>query len=485
MADAGDEHTKKLLTDYRTLMPSFAGLKDEELDQLIAFLHTKKGRKKPVEDPLAIKDPIPEKIPASDMEVSLELFATIPPSSDKQPLTRIAQMDWVSPLNAFFVLDQRGKLYKLENQKPNAWLDITKWKPAFIDQPGLATGFGSFAFHPDYAHNGLFYTTHSEAAHSKKADFPLPDSVKQTMQWVLCEWKCSNPGAPTFNGACRELMRIDMVTGIHGVQEITFNPLAKTGNEDYGQLYIGVGDGGSVENECAFLTHHPDHVWGTILRINPTGDNSANSQYGISDRNPFFKNQDTHAIKEIYAAGFRNPNRITWLQHGEMLATNIGQANIEAIDFISKGHDYGWPDREGQFLMHPDGDVNKIYSLPANDSIFHFTYPSAAYDHDEGKAIAGGFEYTGRSIPQLKGKYLFGDIPTGRLFFINTKDLLSGEKNDVKEWFVSLNGKRIKLSSLCGQDRVDLRFARDGKGDMYLFTKPDGKIYRLIKNKVL
>jgi len=34
-----------------------------------------------------------------------------------------------------------------------------------------------------------------------------------------------------------------MVSGIHGVQEITFNPLAKKGDEDYGLLYIGIGDG--------------------------------------------------------------------------------------------------------------------------------------------------------------------------------------------------------------------------------------------------
>jgi cytochrome c2 len=483
MANAGDEHTKKLLTGYPTLMPSFTGLKDEELDQLIAYLHTHKERKLEIEDPLAIKDPIPEKIHPSDIEVGLELFASVPASSDKQPLTRISEMDWVSPLKAFFILDQRGKLYKLENQKPHVWLDISQWKPAFIEQPGLATGFGSFAFHPEYARNGLFYTTHSEAAHTKKADFPLPDSVKPAMQWVLCEWKSADPDASLFKGSCRELLRIDMVSGIHGVQEIIFNPLAKPGNEDYGQLYIGVGDGGSVENDYTFLTHHPDKIWGTILRINPLGNNSANRQYGIPAQNPFFKNQDTNSLREIYAEGFRNPNRMTWLKHGEMLATNIGQANIEAIDIILKGHDYGWPYREGRFLMHPDANMNNLYPLPANDSIYHFTYPAAAFDHDEGKAIEGGFEYEGRSIPEFKGKFLFGDIPTGRLFYVNTADLLSGKTATVQEWFVSLNGKRIKLRSLCGQDRVDLRFARDEKGEMYIFTKPDGKIYRLIKNR--
>src|SRR5450432_213814 len=479
LIDSEDEHAKKLLAGYHSLMPSFPGIREEEMDQLIAFLHAQKGNGKRKNDPLAIKNPVPEKIMASTIQVGLDLISQLPASSDKQPLTRISKMDWVGPAKTWFILDQRGKLYKQVNKKEILWLDISKWKPDFINQPGLATGFGSFAFHPDYARNGIFYTTHSEGPHSKKADFPIPDSIKQTLQWVLCEWKASDPMAPAFKGTCRELMRIDMVAGIHGVQEIIFNPLAKRGDDDYGQLYIGVGDGGSVENGYPFLTKHPEKIWGSILRINPMGNNSVNGQYGIPGQNPFANKTDSHFVREIYAYGFRNPNRITWTAKGQMLAPNIGQANIEAIDIILKGYNYGWPIREGKFVVHPDGDINNLYPLPANDSIFHISYPVAYFDHDEGNAIAGGFEYQGRAIPQLRGKYLFGDIPTGRLFYLNTEDLQPGKLAPIKEWFVSLNGKRLTLREVCGQNRVDLRFARDEKGEIFIFTKPDGKIYRL------
>ena len=479
MVESGDIHAKKIYDAYHSMMPSFTVFTDEQIDQLISFLQTRKGAKKEKNDPFAIRDPIPEKIEVSNVQVDLEQLSQLPPSSDKQPLTRISKMDWVSPAKTWFILDQRGKLYKLINQKPVTWLDISKWKPNFIDQPGLATGFGSFAFHPDYFRTGIFYTTHSEAAHSKKADFSIPDSIQQTLQWVLCEWKTSNQMAAEFKGTCRELMRIDMVSGIHGVQEIIFNPMVKPGEDDYGNLYIGVGDGGSAENGFSFLTHHPDKIWGSILRINPMGRNSNNGQYGIPEQNPFAKNPDINTVREIYADGFRNPNRITWTSNGQMLATNIGQANIEAIDIIINGHDYGWPVREGRFSVHAEGDINNIYPLPANDSVFHFTYPAAAFDHDEGKAIEGGFEYEGKAIPELRGKYLFGDIPSGRLFYINLSDLNSGKLAKIKEWFVSLNGKRLTLQALCGQSRVDLRFGKDEKGEMYIFTKPDGKIYRL------
>jgi mono/diheme cytochrome c family protein len=478
LIESGDERAKKLLLKYHTIMPSFSSLNDDQTNQLIAFLHTQKGRKKEKEDPNAIKNPFPEKIAASGIQADLDFITQIPPNSDKEPLTRISKMDWVPAANTWFVLDQRGKLYKLVNGKAITWLDISKWKPDFINEPGLATGFGSFAFHPDFARNGLFYTTHSERPHTKKADFAIPDSINQTLQWVLCEWKMNDPlSSSAFT--CRELMRIDMVAGIHGVQEIIFNPLVKPADEDYGNLYIGVGDGGSVENGYAFLTHHPDKIWGSILRINPRGNNSANGQYGIPTSNPFTKNPDPNTVRELYADGFRNPNRITWTKKGIMLATNIGQAQIESVNIILKGHDYGWPQREGPFAMHDTADINKIYPLPANDSAFHITYPVAAFDHDEGNAIAGGFEYTGKNLPQLTGKYLFGDIPSGRLFYVNLADLKLGKLAVVKEWFVSLNGKRITLRGVCGQNRVDLRFARDEKGEMYIFTKPDGKIYRL------
>jgi glucose/arabinose dehydrogenase len=360
------------------------------------------------------------------------------------------------------------------------YLNMGKWKTHFINQPGLATGFGSFAFHPEFAHNGLFYTTHTEPARLKKADFFIPDSIKTAMQWVVTEWKTKDPNATVFDGTSRELLRIDMVAGIHGVQEITFNPYAKKGSDDYGLLYIGVGDGGSVENGHSFLAHRTDRAWGTILRIDPQGNNSTNKQYGIPAQNPFTNRSDPKTVREIYAYGFRNPNRITWSRDGKMLATNIGQAHIESLNQILKGQDYGWPVREGTFALHPSNDINFVYPLSAKDSAQQIRFPVVQYDHDEGKAISGGFEYLGNAVPELRGTYLFGDVPTGRLFYVAMKDLKFGKQATIKEWNVAHNGQQVKLSELCGNSRVDLHFGRDANGEMYLLTKPDGKIYKFV-----
>ncbi len=479
--DAGDQRAKKLFDKYHTVMPGFAHLPNHDIEGIIAFLHTQKAA--PIGEnggeSEELSDPIPDKIPLDDLVVDLKLICQIPPSSGQMPRTRIVKLDHQPSTQQLFVVDLRGQLFSIHDAKPHLYLDLAKQQPHFIHQPGLATGFGSFAFHPEFDQNGLLYTTHTEAAGSAQADFAYADSIPVILQWVLLEWKTSQPGSPTFKGEPRELMRINMVTGIHGVQEITFNPLAKPGDEDYGLLYIGVGDGGSVGRGYAHLTQSREKIWGTILLIDPRGDNSANGKYGIPVGNPWDKIPDNKILKEVYAFGFRNPHRITWSQSGLMLASNIGQKNIDALYQVQPGGNHGWPIREGTFMINP-ADVNKVYPLPPDDHLYELVYPIAQYDHDEGTAISGGYEYAGTKIPELRGKYLFGDITNGRLFYINLNEVQLGQQAKIREWQVSFKGQVISLEDLCKDKRVDLRFGRDALGELYLFTKPDGKIYQCV-----
>ena len=363
-------------------------------------------------------------------------------------------------------------------------MDMAKIKPRFIDKPGLATGFGSFAFHPAFLENGLLYTTHTEGPRSAPADFHYADSIPVTLQWVVSEWHTDSPNGFPFKGISRELFRINMVTGMHGVQEITFNPNSKPGDDDYGLLYIGVGDGACVESGFPFLVQNIEKPWGSILRIDPAGRNSANRRYGIPRSNPFADHENAEAAGEIYAYGFRNPHRITWSKSGQMLASNIGQAHIESVNLILAGNNYGWPIREGTFLVNPYGDITKVFPVPANDAEYNITYPAAQYDHDEGLAVSGGFEYTGNQIPELKDKYLFADMNNGRLYYINLPDVKPGRIATIKEWNITYRGKLTTTSELCGSKRVDLRFGKDARGDVYIFSKQDGKVYRLANAQV-
>lgn len=482
--ESGDEKAQKLFKQYKTIMPSFGYLPDEEINAMIAFIHTQKRqvRKMVEEDTNDIKNPIPDTIKSSDLVVGVDSVTQIPPSSDQLPLTRIIKLDFQPNTGDLFIQDLRGKLYKLQNGQPKVYLDIATLKPTFIHQPGLATGFGSFAFHPEFAKNGLLYTTHAELPASGKADFNYPDSIPVMLQWVLTEWK-TDPAIFPFSGKGREIFRINMPTAIHGVQEISFNRLAKPGDEDYGLLYIGIGDGGSAGIGHALVSKIPQKIWGSIIRIDPLGNNSMNGQYGIPAHNPFSTSENKKYAREIYAYGFRNPHRFSWGKSGQLLAINIGEHNIEALNIILPGHFYGWPIREGTFMERFFNDMGKIYPLPSNDSIYHITYPVAQFDHDEGTAISGGFEYSGSAIPQLVGKYVFGDIGSGWLFYVNMKDLRLGRQATIKKWNISINGVPTNLAELCRNYRVDLRFGMDRKGEIYLLTKQDGKVYKLVKPK--
>lgn len=483
--ESGDERAARIYERFKTFMPGFAQYPDDKLDALISFLDSRKvttPAEEP-EDPNELKDPIPGSIAMSDLVVDLKLITQIPFSSDEDPKTRIVKLGNRPGSENLFVLDLRGKLYRLaDDYKPEVYFDMAKERAAFINKPGLATGFGSFAFHPEFEKNGLLYTSHTEPPKTKTADFHYADSIPVTLQWVVTEWTTKDPGAATFSGTGRELLRIDMVSGIHGMQELTFNPLARRGSDDYGLLYIGIGDGGAVENKFPFLVRRHDKLWGTIIRIDPKGKNSVNKQYGIPSQNPFVRNGPTEA-GEIYAYGFRNPHKLTWTKDGKMLSSNIGHGHIESFNLVLPGHDYGWPIREGTFIHLEYGDMNRVYPLTADDSLNHITYPVIQYDHDEGKAMSSGYEYWGKDLPDLKGKFFYADINNGRLFFSRVDELQVGKIAPINEWKVTLNGKPATMDELCGNKRVDLRLGRDGKGELYLFAKPDGKLYKMVKAK--
>ena len=116
-----------------------------------------------------------------------------------------------------------------------------------------------------------------------------------------------------------------------------------------------------------------------------------------------------------------------------MFASDIGMNNIEEINIVRNGENYGWMKREGYWengMIRPGGALDQLFALPADvldgRKKDEFTYPVAIYDHDEGQAISGGFAYHGRS-PALRGKFVFGDVQRGRVF---ASDLAAMKKAD-------------------------------------------------------
>ncbi len=463
---------------FKLIMPSFAHLSPKELSEIVAYIRSKPAPTLvKTKEGAILENPIPEAIPMGNIAVNLKKIRQFPATSANPPLARINKMGIHPITKESMVLDLQGKIYIINQAgELETFFDATENLKTFINNPGLATGLGSFAFHPDFKENGLFYTTHTEPASSKIPDFFYADSIRVKMQWVVDEWKLEDKLARKVSGLSRELLRLNVVTQIHGMQEIAFNPYAKKGDEEYGLMYIGIGDGGAVENKYPFIARNRNTIWGKVLRINPLGNDSKNKQYGIPTTNPYVGKQ---TIGEVYAQGFRNPNRISWLKDGRKIVSNIGHNQIESLYLLEAARNYGWPDREGTFVIDTTANLRALSLRTASDKEFDYTYPIAQFDHDEGNAIMGGFEYIGKNIPSLKGKYIFGEIVRGRVFYINISDINAEKPCQIYEMELKLDGKAIKLPEMLKTGKVDLRLGQDAFGEVYLFTKYDGMMYLL------
>jgi glucose/arabinose dehydrogenase len=348
----------------------------------------------------------------------------------------------------------------------------------FIFEPGIGTGLGSFVFHPAYLTNGLFYTTHTEKYEEKPAinEGDFPDTIGVGLQWVITEWRSVAPMSKGhFIGTSREVLRINTPTTAHGMQDIGFSMTQDQRDPDYGMLYLGVGDGGSNNIKRPELCHDPRSLLGTVLRIDPKGVNGPNGQYGVPADNPFVDVSDSSIRKEIWAYGFRNPHRMSW-HGGQLMVADIGEANVEELNVVVKGGDYGWSIREGFFGISTVDNLKKVFALDV-DERKKYREPYAQYDHHDGRAISGGFVYEG-PISNLKGKYFFGDIVTGDLFYINVDDSLNDAS--IYRTSIEVGGQTTSMQALCGSKRVHLRIGYDQyQQNIYVMTKGDGKIWRV------
>ncbi|GAB2787568.1 hypothetical protein GCM10027275_35470 [Rhabdobacter roseus] len=487
--DAGDERAVALHARYKLLMPPFEFLGDDKIKAIFAYLDQETKQRSIAPLPLeqinsssskALTGKLTPVIRKSGLKLELEEFAQIPFSSETPPRTRLATMrPHPSADGTLYVSDQRGIIYRIENGQVGTFLDVRDKIQDFINTPGLATGLGSFIFHPEYLQNGLIYITHTEAYKRKPADFEYADSVKVAMQWVLSEWKIKDVKSKVFEGDRRELLRINVPSQVHGVQDINFIPGLSKRDSDYGLLYMGIGDGGTTIGRHPELCHTITSLLGTIIRIDPRGSNSPNGKYGIPADNPFVKETNPAVRKEIWAYGFRNPHRQTWdLAHGKrMFSTEVGEVHIEEVNVIEKGGDYGWNVREGTLGISAK-ELKSVF-LVNDGPNSPYRVPFVQYDHLDGNAISGGPVYRG-PLAALDGKYLFGDIVSGRIFHVNIDKQLT----DSTAYEIGLvqGTRETTMQELTATKRVDLRIDYNPyTKELYLMSKNDGKIRRVTK----
>lgn len=384
-----------------------------------------------------------------------------------------------APLAAtrFFVCDMNRNVYTVNrtNGAFTAYLDFEAVFPKFDNNPGFAGGLVTVLFHPGYASNGLFYTVHTENPNKGSVGEPvnpnavlpsgytntaveLPPAGSVQRHGVLAEWHDTNIANATFEGAARELLRVGFTGTIHPMGDLLFNPLAQPGDWDFGNLYIANGDGGAGEANDARhgIPQNLNALAGKILRITPDANLrpadllSSNGTYRIPFTgpapNPFTATNSAFtnlaaARPEVFAYGFRNPHRLNWDSGTDTLLVNdIGLFSWEEVNVVHRGANYGYAEREGieQLLVSSGGYTGSQVGVPfpTNSDFLVVTgfanvvapaYPVASYSHFDGEAISSGFVYRGQFMPQLRGKYIFGDIPTARLFYCDLAGLLAAD----------------------------------------------------------
>ncbi|MDA1301794.1 MAG: PQQ-dependent sugar dehydrogenase [Proteobacteria bacterium] len=459
--------------------------------------------------PQPLSDPVPVKILKGDIVVMAVPFVRAPRTYDPHdrptmlegipvPLASsgaYARLQYMQPVGdgsgRLAISDIRGVLYLVDadGQNLTSYLDLRDSAPDFDGSifPNEA-GLLGFAFHPEFGMRGApgygrFYTGYSSGRDSGVADYL--DMSEFGHEDVLREWIAEDPSASVFSGTSRPLLRVGQFAPNHNIGTLAFNVAARPGEPDHGKLYICIGDGGGAFDPYDH-GQSLDNPLGAILRIDPLAQ-SPGRAYGIPADNPFVSTKG--AAPEIWAYGLRHPQHFSFDRGGRMFINDIGQNQVEEVNIGVSGGNYGWRLREGTFLTGYGAGLGLTADVyPLGNARGDFIYPVAQYDHDEGNAVSSGHVYHGDGIPQLRGQYVAADIVTGRMFYFDAGSVRPGEPALLQELRVVIDGEEQPLIEAVGYAntyapgtrRVDLRLGIDNDGELYLLTKGDGWIRKLV-----
>jgi glucose/arabinose dehydrogenase len=329
-----------------------------------------------------------------------------------------------SDASRVFVVQRAGRVALLLNghAQTRPFLDIAS---SVYTQGGDEEGLLGLAFPADYTRSGRFYV----------------DYTVQGGDIEIVQYRRSASSANLADPAsARLVLRIPHHNfSNHNGGQMAFGP--------EGDLYIGVGDGGS-EGDPDDSGQNTDSLLGKILRITP----SAAGGYTIPSDNPFAGQAGKRP--EIWAYGLRNPWRFSFDRAtGDMIVGDVGQDEQEEVDFVpahtGAGANYGWSVWEGTRR-------NKPGSAP------HAVFPALTVAHSDGYcAIIGGYVVRDHSLPSLYGRYLFGDFCRPQ---IESVKLSRGHASGPRA-----TGLEVSTLSSMGQD---------ASGHIYL-TSLDGPVYRI------
>jgi hypothetical protein len=462
--------------------------------------------------PNGTRDPWPVPIPAiaGAIRVNFVEFATLPDVGGNA--ARPMLMSYEPGTRRLFVNDMHGALYSvsLDGKTVTPYFDHQdpRWGHP-VQFQNFERGFQSFAFHPDFNRRGApgygkIYTYVDTTNTTPTPDWtPTAPGSKVSHHAVLLEWTAKAPAAATYDGdAPRELMRWHRPFPNHNGGQLGFNPTAGRGSADYGLLYIGNADGGAGGDPMN-MAQNLGSTFGKILRIDPLGAGgqgprdrsiiSANGKYGIPKDNPFVNDNDPATLGEIYAYGARNPQRFAWDSKTKVLyMADIGQGIDEEVTPVPKGGNLGWRVWEGSHRFVNGSEV----SLEGPRSDPKVVYPVVEYAQSDpllqnSAAVTMGYVYRHNRLRALRNLLLFGDNPSGEMFYVNADKLPpNGGQDAIRRIVFTVNDQTKTLLDLVKEKtaeqgkkpptRADLRYGEGPDGRIFILNKWDGVIREIV-----
>ncbi len=258
--------------------------------------------------------------------------------------------------DGLYVLEQPGRLVRVgPGGRITTLIDLRDEVVTGAEQ-----GLLGLAFHPDFARNRRLYLHWTDRrGDTRVAEFTLGTAAR------------------------RPLLFVDQPEENHNGGQLAFGP--------DGRLYLGLGDGGG-----AFDGHDnaqdTDRLLGKLISTDV--DTRGEPRWRV----------------DLY--GLRNPWRFSFdAGLGEVWIGDVGQDATEEIDRVPLEPDeppknLGWPAYEGSKRL--DGD-----RLEGEGELIS---PAAEYTHADGCSVTGGVVYRGTELPELAGRYVYGDFCSGAIW---------------------------------------------------------------------
>jgi glucose/arabinose dehydrogenase len=312
--------------------------------------------------------------------------------------------------STLYVLEQAGLIRTVRSgHVTGTFLDIRS-KVLFEGERGLL----GMAFHPGYARNHLFYVDYSDLRGNTH----------------VVEYRSAGGVAVPTSG--RELLFVQQPYPNHKGGQLAF--------DRSGLLYVGMGDGGTNPDSGPTGLGDPENraqdpasQLGKLLRIDPTKPG---------------------ATWETIAYGLRNPWRFSFDRRtGSLWLGDVGAANFEEIDFRAASRigipaNYGWSHYEARSTYN-----NAVVLHGGTDLVF----PTWAYHHTfVGRGggncgVIGGYVYRGARVPAARGRYIFGDLCSGKVWSFR----------------VGRTGRASKVDAMRGYVPALSSFGEAANGELY------------------